>query len=161
VIAERRVGIVRALAVSLLSARDTSDVTARVAAVLASANRDVPFAMLSWDSAAPVAVGLDAESAAPLEALLRGRGHGAERHALDSPLAVGPWAEPVTHVLVLPFQASPGRVLVVGLSSRLPFDDGYLGFLQQIVETSRARARVCRSTPNVAACSSKPPSRRR
>jgi CheY-like chemotaxis protein len=58
VLAERRVGIIRSLAVSLLSARDTSDVTARVAAVLASAQRDVPFAMIAWDNAAPVTVGL-------------------------------------------------------------------------------------------------------
>jgi PAS domain S-box-containing protein len=134
VIAERRLGVIRSLAVSLLAARDADDVTGRVAAVLAGANRDVPFALISAGSAAPLAVGLEAASAPEVEALLRGRAHRAERHALGTPLAVGPWPEPVTDVLVLPFQASPWRAIVVGLSPRLPFDDGYRGFLQQIVE---------------------------
>ncbi|PYE50962.1 sensor histidine kinase [Deinococcus yavapaiensis] len=57
-----------------------------------------------------------------------------QAHVLaTSPLAVGPWPEPVTQVAVFPltsFEDRPLGLLVVGLNARQRFDDAYQDFLR-------------------------------
>ena len=58
-----------------------------------------------------------------------------------------PWPEPVTHALVSlvprPSTGRPSRLLVLGLSPRLPFDGSYRCFTQHIVERfAMTRARI-------------------
>jgi len=144
VVAQRRLDIARTLALALLRIGNTSDVIAVVLEVLARAPRDVPFAMICAAGEAPRSVGLSAAAAAALDHWIA---QGPERPALrvlDTAIDAGHWPEPVSDVLVLPLEPAIGRVMVFGLSSRLPFDDEYRSFLEQLAEQvvstlSRAR----------------------
>jgi signal transduction histidine kinase/ActR/RegA family two-component response regulator len=137
VVAERRLELLRSLAIALLAARDVTTLTTNAAAVIAKAKLDVPFAIFGGPGG--TAVGIDAVTADRVVTALHGRG---ERgfYALSSPLPAGPWPEPVTHAYAAALDGT-----VFGVSSRLTFDDAYRTFLEQVVEqivSARARVRI-------------------
>jgi signal transduction histidine kinase/CheY-like chemotaxis protein len=144
ILAERRLGTIRALAIELLRAQDASEVPGALLSILATAERDVPFAAIYGADDPPLRVGLDAAAGAALDRALEGRLHRAGRFTLPEPIAAGTWPEPVREVQVLPLRGSPDRLTIAfGLSSRLPFDETYESFLEQIVENVvAAQARV-------------------
>jgi PAS domain S-box-containing protein len=95
-------------------------------------------------------VGLDSRTAAALDAAVRGD---VEVRALDGrpwPMPDGlsiasAWPEPVAHLQALPVGSpqSPTGYVVCGLSPRLPFDQGYAGFLRQVcAQLTQAQARI-------------------
>ena len=132
VVAQRRLAALRSLALALLGASSAAEISRHLLGTLERSERDVPFAA-TWAPGEPVVcTGSPPALAAALERLRERLAPG--RHALDEPLAVGPWPEPVTEVLVVPIDSAVDRVLVFGVSSRLPLDDEYESFLGQIVE---------------------------
>jgi signal transduction histidine kinase len=145
ILAVRRLGIIRALAVELLRAQHASTMFDALMSTLANAERDVPFATIYGATGQPARVGLDEHAAAVLDHAVRDDLDKTGRHALATPIAAGPWPEPVSEVLVLGLDGGPGRGVVFGLSPRLPFDAAYQGFLEQLVENvlaAQARARI-------------------
>lgn len=153
ILAERRLGTIRALAIELLQAQDAGEVIGALLSTLATADRDVPFASIYGADDAPLRVGLDAAGGAALDRVVEGHLDRPGRLVLPEPIAAGPWPEPVREVHVLPLGASPRRrAIAFGLSSRLPFDATYQGFLEQIVENvvaAYARARIQRERRNL------------
>jgi signal transduction histidine kinase/CheY-like chemotaxis protein len=129
VLSERRIAVLRSLAQALLAAEAPVDVTHVAADLLATASNDVPFVEL--------------RVADPLQ-------HPG-RVTLQAPVSSALFPEPVTEAYVLPIQGAQ-EALVFGLNPRLPFDDAYRGFLDQIVEhvvSARARARYVSERRNL------------
>jgi signal transduction histidine kinase/CheY-like chemotaxis protein len=129
VLSERRIAVLRSLAQALLAAEAPVDVTHVAVDVLATASNDVPFVEL--------------RVADPLQ-------HPG-RVTLQAPVSSALFPEPVTEAYVLPIQGAQ-EALVFGLNPRLPFDDAYRGFLDQIVEhvvSARARARYVSERRNL------------
>jgi signal transduction histidine kinase len=129
VLSERRVAILRSLAQALLAAEAPRDVTRIAVDVLGTASSDVPFVEL--------------RVADPLQR--------AGRVTLPVPVPTELSPEPVTEAFVLPIQGAQ-EALVFGLNPRLPFDEAYRGFLEQIVEhvvSARGRARYASERRNL------------
>ncbi len=141
VLAERRLRLIRSLAVALATAEDAAQVTDLTAQVLPHETRDLAFTLI-FDGGAPRVIGLD--DATPIVRAVSGVLEREGRVQLDTPVTAGSWPEPVTELYVAPLDGT-GLALVFGLSPRLPFDEAYRGFLQQIVEqvvAARSRARI-------------------
>lgn len=148
ILAERRLGTIRTLALELLCVARASAMFSALMSTLRAAERDVPFATIYTSEGSTARVGLGAEQAALLDASV-GKGLPAGRHTLPQPIEARPWPEPVSEVLVLPLGspegARPPGFIVFGLSPRLPFDAAYQNFLELLVENlsaAEARARV-------------------
>ena len=141
VLAIRRLEVVRRLATALNDAQDSADVARITAQSLAEARFDVPYGVVDLEGMPPVLVGLEGTespalaepaSTTPLapRKLLRG-------------VACPPWQELVTEAVVHSVDGVPGGTLTFGLSPRLPFDESYRSFLEQIVDqVVSARARL-------------------
>ncbi|EPX57205.1 GAF sensor signal transduction histidine kinase [Cystobacter fuscus DSM 2262] len=168
VLGDRRFKTIRELSIRTSLDKKEEDVFRSLEQVLAQAGADVPFALLyavetdkarlvastsveRGGRAAPVQLALAENAPWPLnEALRSGRevlveDLGSRFGALPG----GPWPEPTTRALLLPMSlgSSGGAdaVLVVGLSPRLPLDEGYRDFLQLLarqVAADAARARA-------------------
>ena len=129
VLSVRRIKVLRSLAQALLAAEGPSDVTRIAAEVLATASNDVPFVAL--------------RVADPLQQA----GH----VTLPGPATAAVSPVPVTEAYVLPIQGAQ-ETLVCGLNPRLPFDDAYRGFLDQVGEhvvSARARVRYASERRNL------------
>ncbi len=132
VLATRRADTLRSLASALESARADGDgLLLAVAAALSQVDRDVPFAVIHCDDGVQHLVGLDEAAALKLVAAMGGPTESAWI-ALLSPVAAGPWVEPVSAVFTMPLDRAAGDIITFGLSARLPFDDSYRAFLEQI-----------------------------
>lgn len=131
VLAVRRLDFIRKLATALNEAHDPADVARITAARLAEAPLDVPYAVVAVDGIEPSIVGLEAREA---PALASGEPAALSRRTLVEPVACRSWPELVTEAVVHVSPLSPGGTLTFGLSPRLPFDDAYRSFLQQVVE---------------------------
>ena len=131
VLAVRRLDFIRKLATALNGAHEPSDVARITATSLAEAPLDVPYAVVAVDGVEPSIVGLEAGEA---PALSSGEPAPLSRRALAQPVACAPWPEPVTEAAVHSSPTSRGETLTFGLSPRLPFDEAYRSFLQQVVE---------------------------
>jgi len=139
VVAERRLELIRALAISVARADEIEDVTQLAAQALARDDRDVPFVAFYDENKPTTTIGIDPEIAESIPADRPGL------LTLAQPLLVGPWPERVTRAFVVRLNASGTESVVFGLSSRLPFDPAYQRFLEQITEqivSERARARI-------------------
>ena len=152
VLSERRLALLRALAVAFAAAEDAEDVTRIAAQVLAKAGKDVPFFVRCGGKGPQAAVGLDdAAATAVTRAVAPSLGQAA-RMTLPFGVPTSQWPEPATDVYVLPVQGSSREAFVFGLNPRLPFDDGYRAFLDQILEhivTARGRARAASERRNL------------
>jgi signal transduction histidine kinase len=130
VLAVRRLELIRKLANALNDAQDSSDVARVAARCLSSAPLDIPYGAIAIDGVDPALVGLEgaeppllsAEETAPL---VRRLAHG---------IACAPWPEPVTHAVVHTLGGARSGAFTFGLSPRLPFDEPYRSFLQQVME---------------------------
>jgi signal transduction histidine kinase/ActR/RegA family two-component response regulator len=143
VIAERRLGLLRALSDALLDSADPADTLRLAALQLESGSFDVPFAIISSADEARRLVGIEGADGAQIRAFVGARVVEPRTLALPSPLTAGPWPEPITTLHVIPILGSGN--IVFGVSPRLPFDESYRLFLTQVarlIESSHARARV-------------------
>ncbi len=133
VLAVRRLGFIGKLANALNDAQDSSDVARITATCLAEAQLDIPYSVVAMDGRPPLLVGLDE----PEPPALSPGGlsvAGLNRRSLVRGVVCEPWPELVTAAVVHPFEGTPGGTLTFGLSPRLPFDESYRSFLQQVVE---------------------------
>ena len=131
---ERRLKLLRDLAAAPAEARSVAEARALSAEVLRSNPQDIPFADIDLGNCAQWPLGH----------------HTIER--LEGRLAqvpAGPWPEPPRTVMVLPLTdralGEASGVIVLGISSRLAFDDAYRGFFDLVagqVATSIANARA-------------------
>ena len=171
VVAERRVAILRDLAVAAIE--NTVEETCRVAAqALARHSKDIPFALIYLiDSdgqharlaatvgiepakgASPPAVPLDPDmdQGWPLAAAFRGQDlvEVTDLVSRFDAAPVGPWAEPPNMAVVVPLHPSKGNepfgLLVAGVSSRLIFDERYKNFYELAanhIATAMVKARA-------------------
>ncbi|HSY23806.1 MAG TPA: ATP-binding protein [Polyangiaceae bacterium] len=141
VLAVRRLGFLRTLANALSEAQESEDVARIGAACLTEAPLDIPFGVIAVDGTAPRQLGLDG----PIPGLLSEARDPAPfaRRTLTPGIVCQAWQEPVTEVAMHSFDGAPGGVITFGISPRLPFDEAYRSFLQQVVEQiSIALARV-------------------
>lgn len=132
VLAMRRLDSIRHLATALNDADDSKDVVRIAGACLSKAVFDIPYAVLRSEETEPLSVGLD--GAAPPELRITSPVALPAVMRLRTPRSCKPWPEPVQSAIVYPFDGVPGGSLTLGLSPRLPFDEGYRNFLDQIVE---------------------------
>jgi PAS domain S-box-containing protein len=145
VVAKRRLATLGVLASRLLEAEDGTHVTQIVATVLADSALDVPFAVIDGGDVDSRAVGIDAEIVVAIRGALRASpdGVGTQTLGLDLALPGGPWPENATEAFVVSANRSSPQRFVFGLSPRLPFDDAYRAFLEQIADHAlSARRRV-------------------
>jgi signal transduction histidine kinase/CheY-like chemotaxis protein len=131
VVSARRLGALSGLGAALADATHRDAVFDALRATVAALPEDLPFAVVPGDAS-----GLEAAIAAapslPAEIVLA------------DGIAAGVWPEPVTRVFAaeLPSGSAAARhTIAFGLSPRLPFDDGYRRFLQQIVDQASAALR--------------------
>ena len=153
---ERRLATLGALATSTRGLRTAEEVCDRAARTLASDRNDVPFALLylldergrarlagraGLEADAPIVVpGFDpALPAAPWPLPAVGPAHDptvVDLRSRPERVHAGPWPEALTHAAVLPMGASTaGRLaglLVMGLSTRAPWNGSYRGFLSLV-----------------------------
>jgi signal transduction histidine kinase len=174
VLAGRRTHMLRELAGRATQARSASQAAALAIDVLSGVPQDLPFALLYLSAvdgrpALEAHTGLTPAAAAALlarppansavAAVLTG---GVARYVDDverefGTIHAGPYVEPIREALVLPMSAATAAtqagVLVLGLSTRLPQDESYRGFMElaaqgvgavltsaQAVERERERA---------------------
>ena len=129
VLSLRRSAALRSLAQALLAAETPGDVMRIAADVLATATSDVAF--------------FELRNADPLQR--------AGRVTLEVAVPAALWPEPVTEAYVTPIQGAR-EALVFGLNPRLPLDDAYRAFLDQIVQhvvSARARSRYASERRNL------------
>ncbi|WP_395845781.1 ATP-binding protein [Cystobacter fuscus] len=154
VLGERHLKTLRELSIQSALSPGVQDVLHQAQGVLAQSGADVPFALLyrmegesarralcsgleADGSRSPQTLALsDPHSPWPLAEVLDSgetrlvEGLGARGGALHA----GPWPEPVSRALLLPLalgtSGARDAVLIVGLSPRLPLDEGYRAFLQ-------------------------------
>ena len=157
VVGERRLQILRDLAAAPAEARTMADACALSAEVLSSCPADVPFALLyltNADGSATLAAQAGVGAGEPISPVEIAAGHeGATWPALTvaatrlpqqiSSLASrfgavppGPWPEPPSSAMVLPLvdrglERATG-VIVLGTSSRRPFDGEYRGWFELV-----------------------------
>ncbi|MEA2753196.1 MAG: hypothetical protein QOI41_7339 [Myxococcales bacterium] len=151
VLSERRVAVLRSLALAFPAAESTKDVMRIAASILATAASDVPFFIACEAVAATHAVGVDPAVATATATALGDALGRSGRVTLPNAVMTALYPEPVTEAYVLPIQGSR-EAFVFGLNPRLPFDDAYRGFLDQIVEhaaSARARARYVSERRNL------------
>lgn len=139
VLAARRTTVLAALASHLLKAKSPARVAEAVLETVELHPHDLPFAALYLrrpDGALRCAgsAGLDEAQHGAVTALLERGGTLDEQTVVHiPPLAVRPWLEPVTALmllhLTLPEQPRPLGVLAVGLNPRRHLDDAYREFL--------------------------------
>jgi signal transduction histidine kinase/ActR/RegA family two-component response regulator len=150
VLAERRLGALRALAQATAPATTTDEILAAASRVLAESQSDVPFVVLyARDEATghPARIhseGLNEEQLAAVDRVCR-----PILAATDAPVDLapeivgaslpgGPWPEPSTSALIVElrdgYAAHPSGYLVFGLSPRLPFDASYRSHLARLAE---------------------------
>jgi signal transduction histidine kinase/DNA-binding response OmpR family regulator len=170
VLGERRLQILRELAAAPAEARTITDACALSAEVLSSCPADVPFAVIylaEKDGAVALAAqaGVSAGDAiAPRATTVDEAARGWPLHAVAtlripqqvSPLAgrfdaipAGPWPEPPSAAMVLPLvdrglERAAG-VIVLGISSRRPFDAEYRGWFALVsgqISANLANARA-------------------
>jgi PAS domain S-box-containing protein len=159
VVAERRLGLIRALVEKTSKCVDMQSVMNAAYEVLATATYDVPFtASYSLDAAKGVtrlrcSENLEAPLLAASDELVResaasGTLSGLSATALLAlpvPFPGGAWPEPCSSAFVLPVKSRPGQILLLGVSPRLRLDADYQGFFEHFVEqidlaSERARA---------------------
>ena len=158
-IGERRLRTLRELSARTNEATTSVDDTCRITARILSANpHDMPFALLylldASDQQAHLAAvaGIERKTPASPERVelgttedvwvfeeVRGSGMVLERGDLTArfgALRAGAWQEPVERAIVLPVakpgQPRPTGFLVIGVSPRRLFDEGYRGFLEML-----------------------------
>ena len=158
-IGERRLRTLRELSARTNEETKSVEETCRITARILGANpHDVPFALLylldASDRQAHLAAiaGIEPETPASPSSVELGtaqdswsfevvRHTGAALERSDLPhtvgaLQAGAWPEPIKQAVVLPVgkpgQVRPTGFLVVGVSPRLPFDEGYRGFLDML-----------------------------
>ncbi len=131
---ERRLKLLRDLAAAPAEARTVADACALSAEVLRSNPQDVPFALIDLGNRGAWPLGHH-----PIETL----------NARLPEVPAGPWPEPPRSVMVLPLAdralAETSGVIVLGVSSRLAWDDAYRGFFDLVagqVATSIANSRA-------------------
>ena len=131
---ERRLKLLRDLAAAPAEARTVADACALSAEVLRSNPQDVPFALIDLGNRGAWPLGHH-----PIEML----------NARLPEVPAGPWPEPPRSVMVLPLAdralAETSGVIVLGVSSRLAWDDAYRGFFDLVagqVATSIANSRA-------------------
>jgi signal transduction histidine kinase len=127
VIAARRLAALSALGAALAEANGRQAVIDALRATVAARPEDLPFAVV--DS---VRIEIDAEGAAAVAHALAGGAHRPAVVALAPGVPGRAWPEPVTGAFVADLPS--GLTCGFGLSPRLPFDDGYRSFVEQIVE---------------------------
>jgi PAS domain S-box-containing protein len=171
VVSARRQQILRALTEKTEISTDLAATLRSTAKVLGTADTDLPFSLIfSPALGSPGPQLLQTVAVSPEEAAANFGADFAERlpalveacrlghaHRLEGPgLAGGPWPEAATDIYVAPLThagSSESRGFAVfGLSPRLPFNDGYREFLEQIashlglmharIESLRTRAAV-------------------
>jgi signal transduction histidine kinase len=132
VLAIRRLEFIRRLATALNHAHDAASVARIMAECLTQAKLDIPFSLIAAEGVPSLCVGLDGgepprlsepESEEPLS-----------RRRLERAIRCEQWPELVTHAVVHAFEGAPAGTLTFGLSPRLPFDEAYRSFLQQVSE---------------------------
>ena len=121
VLGERRLKLLRELATSTADSRSVSDACDVADQVLRSNAQDIPFATIDLGNRGNWPLGLHR-----IEEL----GDRFER------APAGPWPEAPHSCVVLPLPerglGAPSGVLVLGISSRLPFDEAYRGFFELV-----------------------------
>ncbi|HWA29358.1 MAG TPA: ATP-binding protein [Lacunisphaera sp.] len=173
VIAERRVALLRDLASHTGDAKSVEETCRLAAKVLATHDKDVPFVMLyvvepqakrarlaGWSGGvqdgefAPATVDLTARDHSTGWPVAAAVATGTTQVVTDLQkkfvmLPRGPWSDPPNQAVVMPIltssEGTPNAVMIVGLSSRLRFDDFYRDFLelvraQVVAAITRARA---------------------
>jgi len=159
IIGERRLFVLREIAARTADARRAEDACARAADAMATAGRDLPFALIYLEESERGAPGLLLAGAAGIDAGHPGAPFRIEPPA-DSPWPVakamsrhqeqlveslptlvggwptGAWTQPPSRAIVWPLtpsgQAGPSGVLIVGLNPFRPFDDDYRSFLSLV-----------------------------
>lgn len=174
VIAERRVTVLRDLGARSAEAKTADEACAITAEILAQHAKDIPFALLylvdgdrkrahlagragirggESDTAQVVELGLDhgGEQVWPLGEVFNNE---TMRMVEDLPEKLskvphGPWSDPPHSAAVLPIPSNIAHqfagLLVLGISSRLEFDDKYRGFCElvsSLIATAIANARA-------------------
>ncbi len=146
--AERRMALLRELALRAADAGDELTVCRRAARVLDAHSRDVPFALIyaraddgTLQLAAQTGLADDdprlVTGAWPIEeAIARKQSLWVIQGKHLGALPGGPWPEPARGALVVPLgstaNGAPAAVLVAGSSPRLPSDAEYRDFLEQL-----------------------------
>jgi signal transduction histidine kinase len=150
VVAARRLAALSALGAELSSATSLDAVIDGLERTVAAQPEDLPFAMVHEQrgtAAAAVvrAIGVDPARAPAAELVTRPQpAAGGGVIELDDGVASRVWPEPITRMFVaaLPApHAAMTRSVAFALSPRLPFDDGYRGYLAQIIEQVAAASR--------------------
>jgi signal transduction histidine kinase/ActR/RegA family two-component response regulator len=152
VLSERRLAVLRALAVAFVAADEVNDVARLAAEVLGRAGNDVLFFLTFGEKTARSSVGLDEAAATAVADALAAWSGRAARVSLPFGIPSKLWPEPITDAYVLPIAGSPGVAFAFGLNPRLPFDESYRAFLHQILEqvlVARARARAANERRNL------------
>jgi len=140
VLAERRERMLNLLTAHTADSDDDEAALGAGIAALSALPADVPFAMIvdSGSRTCIHAVGLPDATVDALRELAARAAEGAEPvvQRLRAPIKAGPWPEPVVDTFAV--QLDRRHTAVFGLSPRLPLDDGYRGFLLDVVGTLRA-----------------------
>ncbi len=158
VIGERRLRTLRDLGRLSSEARSIEEAFTRAAQVLATAPRDLPFALLyartplgAIEHVAGCGIEPMPPDAWPLAEVARTRqAIRLEGQALATygALPGTPWPEPVRAVTILPIAVAdqePIGFLVVGTSPRLPLDEIYSDFLRLVASSIAATANAARA----------------
>jgi signal transduction histidine kinase/CheY-like chemotaxis protein len=143
VVSARRLAALAGLGAAIADATRRDAVLAALAPIVEAHPTDLPFLLVvehDPDGCGELlaAMGLDAPIASrTADAIGLSRSPSPREVALAEPIPGRPWPEPIERVWTapLPTGAGPARVSIVfGISPRLPFDDGYRSYLQQIVD---------------------------
>lgn len=180
VLSERRLGTLRALTEKTMAADEPRAIVQAAAEAFGKNSQDIPFARIylvdprSGDAGLVASVGAGAGEALGPSTIPLGSGgelaslvkralgpegpvHVANASSVLPNLPRGPWPEPITEAYILPI-ASEARepasgVILFGISSRLPFDESYRSFFDQLAaqialslmaKRSRVQAEVAR-----------------
>ena len=142
---ERRLKVLRDLAAAAAEARTVADACVRGVRVLAGVPADVPFALLYLlEEGGPrlaASAGVAPEEL-PAQWPLAGKRLVTDLGACFARVPTGPWPEPPSSAMVLPLA---GGALVLGVSSRIRFDNSYRSFFELVagqLDASLAAARA-------------------
>ena len=142
VLAARRLQLLSELGGALSVAGSVETVLAALGSAASAAHLDLPFLMVSSPDGTIAQFGIDGDCAAMVERSVREAGAitDPQELALAAPVPCAAWPEPVARADVHPV-GTKGRMLVFGLSPRLPFDASYRSFLAQVTEQVTAALR--------------------
>ncbi len=153
---ERRLKLLRDLAAAPADARSVADACVLSAGVLAGNPADIPFALLYVFEEAGAALAATAGVLPGDEPHDWPLDEARQVHALERlfhAVPAGPWPEPPRSAMVLPLldrgQDRPSGALVLGISSRILFDESYRGFFELVagqLAASIANARAAEDT---------------